>query len=370
MKILFWADGFWPRIGGAETYGLQFVEGMQKRGHQCLVLAQKDHPDWKDNEAYKDILIKRFDFDALIEKRDLKNIRSIKESLEGISKEFQPDLVYLNTLGRGSTLVFLLFRNMFPVRTLVRVHSPYWNEIPPLVKEVSALADQICCVSTWVLTVMEKFLPSLKNKLRLVYNGLPTPKLAPDPLPFSPPTILILGRLSLEKGFDTAVEAFSLLKKNGSNAELLIAGEGANRLLLEQLVNNLELKDSVQFIGEIAAINTPSIINRATLVVIPSLFEAFGFVALEAMQMQRPVIASNVGGLQEIISDHETGLLVPPQDPLAFYKAMKDLLSHPEKTIEMGLQGRKRALEKFTLDRNLDQYEDLFQECCFSRSSL
>lgn len=358
MKILFWADGFWPRIGGAETYAFRFVQGMQKRGHPCLVLAQRDDPSWEGSETHKGISIERFDFDALIEKRDLKNIGSIKGSLERILREFQPDVIFLNTLARGSALGFLFFRKMFRVPVIASVHTPYWDAMPPLVKEICFSVDRICCVSNWVYSVMEKFLPSCKEKLRLVYYGLPIPELAPTPLPFSPPVILLLGRLSSEKGFDTAIEAFSLLQRNGSDAELLIIGSGPERPYLEHLA----LRGATQFAGEISIEAASSGINRATFVVMPSHFEAFGLVALESMQMQRPVIASAVGGLKEVIAGRETGLLVPPQDPLALYQAMEELLKQPKRAIEMGIQGRRRAMEKFSIEENLNQYEDLLQK--------
>lgn len=362
MKILFWADGFWPRIGGAETYGLQFVEGMQKRGHLCRVLTQKDDSNWKEFETYRNISIQRLDFDALLQKRDLKNIRRIQECLARIAEEFQPDMIYLNTLARGSALAFLLFRKLFRIPVIARVHSPYWETLPVLVKQICSSLDQICCVSNWVLNVMETFLPSCKEKLKLVYNGLPMPILEPTPLPFSPPIVLLLGRLSFEKGFDTAIQAFALLKKTGFDAQLLIAGEGTDRPFLEQLVDQLGLREMTQFTGAVQVGGAAFLINRATLVVMPSHFEAFGFVAVEAMQMQRPVIASDVGGLREIVSHQETGLLVPPRDPWALCRAMEEVLGQPTKAVEMGIRGRKRAMEHYSLEENLDRYEELFKK--------
>ena len=78
--------------------------------------------------------------------------------------------------------------------------------------------------------------------------------------------------------------------------------------------------------------------------------------------MQRPVIASDVGGLGELVSDLETPILVPMQDPLALARAIQELLDHPEKAIRMGIQGRKKALEKFTLHQNVLQYEETYKE--------
>ena len=365
MRILFWTNGFWPRTGGIETLGLQLLASMQEKGHQCLVLANKDYPHSKEDEIYRDITIKRFDFNASIT-RELKTMHLIKEYVEWIAREFQPDVIYLNALSGASPFVFLLFRKLFSSPVVITVHDLSYEKMPPMIEKIYSAAHHICCVSKWTLDVAEKFLPSQRDKLRLIYNGLSMPAISPTPLPFVPPTILLLGRLSWEKGFDTAIEAFSLLKKRGSNAQLLIAGDGPERRKLEELVGTLELTQSVQFTGAVPIEDVPSLINRATFVVCSSFFEAFGLVALEAMQMERPVIASAVGGLQEIIQDGETGILVPSKDTRALCEAMQVLLSQPELAIEMGIKGRKRAMENFTLSEYLRRYEELFEKCCLT----
>lgn len=380
MRILFWADGFWPRIGGTETQGLQFVQGMQARGHQCLVIAQKHRASWKDEEVFQDIPINRFDFNALIQSKDVTKIRPIKERLEKAVAEFSPDIVYLNTLENGSAFVFLLCRKTICVPTVITIHTPYYNgPVYPLVQQICRQADYICSASQWGFDTIKKYLPPLKNPLQMIYYGLYEPNILPKPLPFSPPTILLLGRLSWEKGFYMAIVAFDLLKKTGSPARLLIAGDGPERLVLKDLVSRLGLDDCVEFTGELLRDGDAvfSVINRATFVVMPSLFEAFGLVALEAMQMGRPVIASNVGGLPEIVSHKETGLLICLQDSLKqntfrqrqepnqddapiLCEAMQTLLNHPEQTIRMGEKARQWAIKTYRLEENLNRYEELF----------
>lgn len=363
MKILFWTDGFWPRSGGIETQALQFVEELQKRGHRCEVLAQKDWPSWKEDEIYKGISIKRFAFNTIIAKQDIAKIRLIKVYLERIIEGFQPDILHLNLPIGWGAFVFLLFGSLFQMPIVLTCHYPFTQDERSalLIQKFFSTVDQICCVSKWVLEEMEKLAHKTKNPLRLIYNGLSMPEIVYSLLPFSPPVLLLLGRLSTEKGFDTGIEAFSLLKQSGSNARLIIAGEGASRSSLQSLVDRLGLGGSVQFTGGLARDDVHSLINRATLVVMPSHVESFGLVALEAMQMQRPVIASAVGGLREIISDGKTGFLIPPRDAISLFQAIERLLKQPEKTVQMGIEGRKRAMD-FTLDRNVGQYENLYEE--------
>ncbi len=330
---------------------------------KCIVLAQKDHPSWKEEDEYRGIPIQRFNFNAILETRDVKKIGPIKEYLDWAANVFQPDIVYLNTLFWGSAFVFLLFRRLFQIPVILTIHAPYFEEgIPPLMEQICREADWICCGSKWGSSVMEKRLPSMRERFKTIYYGISWPKEEPAPPPFSPPTLLLLGRLSVEKGFDVAIEAFSLLKKSGSPALLLIVGDGPYRPALETLVAELNLTPFVRFAGAVLNADIPLFLNRASFVVIPSHFEAFGLVAVESMQMGRAVIASNVGGLPEIVSDPERGVLVPPRNPVALYRAMASFLDQPQEIVNRGVRAREWIRERFTLTENLDQYEALFEE--------
>lgn len=359
MNVLFWTDAFWPRIGGMETQALQFVKELQKRGHRCMVLTEKKSSCGQEPEVFEEIRIRRLALHTTIANNDLQQIRSIRSHFEQIIRDFKPDIIHFNFYNSLGVFLFLLFKHIFHVPSLLTNHcAPLDN--PKSVLQIERLfssVDQICCVSKWASQKLETHLPQFKAKSRLIYNGLSMPDIPPSALPFSPPVLLLLGRLSQEKGFDTAIRAFSHLK----NAKLIVAGDGPERKKLETLIYELKLTTSVQLIGEVTRAEVPFLINRATLVVIPSHFESFGLVALEAMQMGRPVIASNVGGLPEIVSDGETGLLVPPKDPIALSQAMQTLLAQPEKMVEMGMHGRKKAMQ-FSLRKNVTQYEELYRE--------
>ena len=363
MKILFWADGFYPRVGGVETQGMQFVVCMQQRGHQCTVIAQKDQAHWQEDDSYQGVPIKRLDFNAVIAKQDLSQIRAIEAYLRTLAVEFQPDIIYLNALVSGSAFIFLLFGRLFNSSVVASSHaSCYEDEIHPLVKQICFQAQAICCGSEWGTRMLRGRLPSLENRIRTIYYGIQPPDLNPAPLPLTPPILLLIGRFVPEKGFDTAIRAFSYLKKTGSSAKLLIAGDGVERISLEQLVDELGIANAVEFTGEIPRDAVYTMINRAALVLVPSYKEAFGLVALESLQMGRPVIASNTGGLPEIVSEPERGMLVPPKDPEALFKAIQFLLNQPEILQQMGENARQWALHAFSLKENVDQYEEIFNE--------
>ena len=367
MKILFWTDGFWPRIGGIETQALKLVQSLQKQGHKCTVLAQKDNLEQKDEEVYLGIRIRRFDFNGIIITQNLKKLHPIEAFLDWAVKKFQIDIVHLNTCINWSAFIFSLFRRKFSIPVVLTIHAPCYhhNKISPLIAKICAQVDQIRCVSNWVLNEMKKQIAN--DNIGLVYNGLPMFETTPSPLDFSIPTFLLLGRFTSEKGFSTAIEAFAFLKNSKPSARLLIAGNGEERPSMEQLVEKFELGDSVEFTGPLTRDQVPHVINRATVVVVPSHFESFGLTALEAMQMQRPVIASNVGGLPELISAGRNGLLVPPKKPVALYRAMAKLLKAPKRAVKMGIEGRRLAMEKFNLDIPIAQYINLYRELIAGR---
>jgi glycosyltransferase involved in cell wall biosynthesis len=102
-------------------------------------------------------------------------------------------------------------------------------------------------------------------------------------------------------------------------------------------------------------------VEDAAIVVVPSLGEGFGMVALEAMERARPVIASSVGGLPEIVADGETGLVVEPADPEGLADAIVALASDPDGAAAMGRAGRERALREFTPEQSADRIEELYR---------
>ena len=116
------------------------------------------------------------------------------------------------------------------------------------------------------------------------------------------------------------------------------------------------------FLGMIAAEEVPPLINNATLVVMPSRMESFGFVAVEAALMARPVVATKVGGLPEIVVHSKTGLLVTNENGQELCEAISYLLDNPQMAEQMGQAARCRAMEKFSLRKCVDAYDSLYQK--------
>jgi glycogen(starch) synthase len=170
-----------------------------------------------------------------------------------------------------------------------------------------------------------------------------------------------VGRLVSRKGFDVALSAFASIVRRFRSARMIIAGDGPARPALERQAAGLGLTGFVDFIGWVMPEQVPALINTATLMIVPSRREPFGLTALEAAQMARPVVATRVGGLSEIVVHGQTGLLVEKESPDALAEAITTLLKHPETATQMGYAARSRAIEKFGWDRYVDAHVMLYR---------
>jgi glycosyltransferase involved in cell wall biosynthesis len=108
--------------------------------------------------------------------------------------------------------------------------------------------------------------------------------------------------------------------------------------------------------------DVPELLQAMDLFVLSSRQEGLGITLLEAMAVGLPVVATNTGGIPEIVISGETGLLVPPEDASRFAEAVKWMLSHRDDGKEMGLRGQKRALQQFGVERMVEQYEAVYDE--------
>jgi glycosyltransferase involved in cell wall biosynthesis len=162
------------------------------------------------------------------------------------------------------------------------------------------------------------------------------------------------------------LEAAGHLQSQGIRLKWLIGGNGTLREPLADKARALGLGDSVTFLGFIA--KPEEFLRRIDIFVMPSLFEGLGVAALEAMAAGKPVVASRVGGLVESIVDGQTGLLVAPRDARGIADAVARLVNDPPMARQMGMQGRQRVLDRFTLMQMAAQNEIFYYELLGTRN--
>ena len=171
-----------------------------------------------------------------------------------------------------------------------------------------------------------------------------------------------IGRLDRVKGFDLALKAIASIVTRFPTLRLTIAGDGPEHLELEQQINELGLQAVVDMVGWVHPDKVRSLIDTVTLVVIPSRSEGLPQVSIEAGLMGRPVVATGVGGLPEIIVHGRTGLLVEPENSPALAEAIGYLLDHEQESIQMGSAARTHVQGMFRLEPLVDSYDTLYQK--------
>lgn len=170
----------------------------------------------------------------------------------------------------------------------------------------------------------------------------------------------VVAHLVPKKGHRYLVEAMPAIRASYPGARLLLAGQGIEQARIEAQVRLLGLGDAVIFAGFRADI--PDILTALDLVVQPSLEEGLPVSLIEAMALGKPIVATTVSGIPELIEHGKTGILVPPADVPALANAITSLLADPGRRIEMGRAGEARARDHFAIERLARQYEDVWAE--------
>jgi glycosyltransferase involved in cell wall biosynthesis len=206
------------------------------------------------------------------------------------------------------------------------------------------------------------------DNIRIVFNGTDLRRFSPPEnggradLQFGPNMIFACRQLFPRKGIRFLLEAAAQLKRKFPDLRVVLAGDGFERPQLAQLATDLGIGDDVVFLGWVANADLPPYYRAAALSVIPSLEEGFGIPAAEAMGCEVAVVASDAGGLPEVVEHGVTGLVVPRGDANALAQAIGALLADPERRRAMGQAGRERALRLFDWDRSAEQFEQLYRD--------
>lgn len=176
-----------------------------------------------------------------------------------------------------------------------------------------------------------------------------------------PPTVTFAGRLVAEKGVDVLVRAFRTVRERQPDARLLIAGAGPLEGALRALVAQLGLTGSVELLGQLDDEGISNLLDVSWVHVVPSRWpEPFGLSCTEAMMQGVAVIASEIGGLADIVQHGVTGLSVPPGDELALADAMSHLLADQPLAERLAVAGRARARQLFSLDATVARFESVY----------
>ncbi len=211
------------------------------------------------------------------------------------------------------------------------------------------------------------------RKIALIYNGIdlskfqrPAERTVDAPLGEAPatgrlPVIGLIGRLEPEKGHRCFLEAARMLLQQHDACRFWIVGAGSLEQDLRDHARKLGIADRVEFLG--LRDDIPALLTQLSVVALPSLTEALPLSLVEAMSMGKPCVASNVGGIKEILVDRENGLLVEPENPGALAMKIAWLLEHPDEARRMGETAARTAAERFVARVMAERLTRLYLEC-------
>ncbi len=363
MRIVYWSEPLWPSRGGVERLGNDLVRGLLGRGHEVIVVTECD------GDPPYPVDVRRLPLRNVLDQRDLATLAKLRRAAHTLVAEARPDVLHFAFIGPGTAIGMEVARRG-RVPFVVGVHGDPCELLAPgetLAGRLLRSADVVVPVSRAVADRTMAWAPGIEESFHIVPNGLDPAPFAPSPRPDDPPLLACAGRLVEGKGFDLAVEALARLR-NGE-ARLAIAGIGPERPELERRARELGVADRVEWPGWLEPHEVRALLDRASIVLVPSRAEAFGIVALEAAFMARPVVTSGIGGLAEVVADGSTGIVVPPDDAAALAAAVETLIDDPRRADRMGIDARDRALADFGLDRCLDGYEAAYRKAMSGRAA-
>ena len=362
MKILYWAELFPPYVGGASILGGKLTRALVGRGHTVEVVTSHRGLDLSDEDAHEGIPVHRFAFWHALAEGGPEAVLRLRRRFGRLKERFAPDVIHLNLTG-ATGIFHLQTARVSPCPTVVaaRFAPPAGEGSGSLAGRLLAGADWVTANSKAILEHVRAMAPAIVPRSSTIYNGLEPPVAVPESIALDPPHLVAAGRLVAEKGMDVAVDAFVCVKARYPGARLSFIGDGPERAALEARVREHGIAESVTFHGQVPPEKIATLMSLATAVIVPSRWEeAFGMVALEAALLGRPVVASRVGGLPEVVLDGETGLLVPPNRPDALAAAVATLLDDPQRARALGRSARARALDRFGWERYVNEYESLY----------
>lgn len=257
--------------------------------------------------------------------------------------------------------------DLFPAGEAIRRY-------PLALRAVLGLSGRIVAPSDSHLAKVTTQLPGLADRAESIHNGIRLEEFATSrrgPDAGRRPEgryLLTIAAHNPKKGLDVLLSAFARVADRHPDVRLVLLGDGPLRDQLEAQASRLELGERVRFLGTRGRAETIELLQGCAVLVLASRAEPFGLAVLEALACGRPVVATRVGGIREIVRDGVDGLLVEPDDPAALAAAIDTFLDDPEAGRRCGRAGPLRAQE-FTAEANTLEYESLFETLTTRRAA-
>ncbi|QBF31974.1 glycosyltransferase family 4 protein [Thalassococcus sp. S3] len=206
----------------------------------------------------------------------------------------------------------------------------------------------VSCISDFCRSQAMAFSDAaLWDKLHIVHCGIEPERYGTQEERSERPTLLFVGRLAAVKGAPVLLEAFTEVREQVPDCQLVLIGDGPDRTALEARAADMGLRDGVVFAGYKSQAEVAEALEKADVFVLPSFAEGVPVVLMEAMAAEVPVVTTRIAGVPELVENGVTGLLVPPGPSKPLAAALIQLLAHPDLRRKMGAAGRAKVVAEF-----------------------
>lgn len=356
MKILYVITGLGQ--GGAERVVCDLADKMYEKGHEVKIVYLTGevftHPVCNEIELIK------------INLNNLITFPKAYLNLSKFIKFYQPDIVHAHMVHAN---IFARLSRLF-VRVPRLICTAHSNNEGGRVRMLAyrltnGLSEVLTNVSDSACQSFQKQGAATTNQIQTVYNGIDLERYtfgSQKNLEVEKKNLqfLAVGRFHEAKDYPNLLHAIAIFRRNPQHKEYIlnVVGDGELRPQIEALIEQLDLKDNVTLLGR--RDDVPQLMKEADLFILPSAYEGFGLVVAEAMACGAFVIATNSGGVAEVMGD--TGILVPPQNSEALAEAIKKAVSKKTSQIqENNLKARQRVEELFSLEASVNKWLALYE---------
>ncbi|EFK4582228.1 glycosyltransferase family 4 protein [Escherichia coli] len=360
MNILYTESS--PNIGGQELQAVAQMRMLRHKGHRVLLACRKNSLIAEEAQKYS-IDIEYISF------RNSLHWPSVCAATHLVS-EFRPDFVVCHSGHDHNIIALTRALIIFSRKTFFIIRQKTYTTQKMKVFSLNNFCDAIIVPSKKIKNAL--YHAGCRRLINVVYPGFYFDEIDHDlslPVPEKidlwlkhrtrAPVIVQAGMLRPEKGHEFMLNVLFQLKKRGLLFYWLIVGneEGNKENRLQDAIDALDMGDCVMMCGHVSPIFP--VYRKASLLVAPSRNESFGMVVAEAAACGIPVMASNVGGIPEIIQHGQNGVLLPPEDCQAWLEALNEFFYYPERYAEMAKKARQDVRNRFDIEVTVDRLLDI-----------
>ncbi|GAB6102943.1 glycosyltransferase family 4 protein [Thermococcus atlanticus] len=368
MRIALVSDWYYPKIGGVATHMHHLALKLRERGHEITIVTNS-----RGELGEEGINLLRIPgvVSPILDVNITYSLKSTRE-LNEFLKDF--DVIHSHHAFTPLALKAAKAGRRMGKATVLTTHSisfahesRLWEALGltfPLFSKYLRYPHRIIAVSKAAKAFIEHF---TDTPIEIIPNGVDDGIFRPvrnrekikEEFGVEGRVVLYVSRMSYRKGPHVLLNAFSGIE----DAVLIMVGSGEMLPFLKAQAKFLRIEDRVRFLGYVESGMLPKLFGMADVFVLPSVTaEAFGIVILEAMASGVPVVATDVGGIPEIVRESESGVLVPPGNELELRNAIQKLLLDDGLRARFGANGRKAVEEKYSWDRVTERIEKTYED--------